>query len=172
MYLYNASYPEDYDKVPVDFEKFEYELDTSDKKQGLPGLCNLYLYPVVPCKIPNVSVPIRKCSEIGEGKFSEWPRVQYYWWGFEYYTTLENMLQMLGSSFISCNTEDVSGTRLEKKPQTPIVPNMKIVDGYDGISNTACLKLNFNGVVEPIWLGNTKVGEKADVYLERLPIYF
>lgn len=168
LYMYNAPYPDTFNSTHVIFEKykFEYELNS---KGGLPGLCNFYFYPVIPCKIPNVVIPIRKCDEIGYSKFGEWPRVQYYWWGFEYSTKLDVMSEMLGTSFIACTTAK-SKNFSHLQNQFPILPNMRIKTGYDAISNTACLKLNFNGIVEPMWLG--KFGETVDRYLERLPLPF
>lgn len=176
LYMYNAPYPDTYDGVHVVFEKykFHYEIDTSAKRQGLPGLCNFYFYPVMPCIIPNVLVPIRQCDEIGYGTFDEWPRVSYYWWSFDYTTSLDTMSRMLGTSFVSCRTIK-NNSSIHPQTRYPILPNMRIINGYDAISNTACLKLNFNGVIEPIWLGDkgkTTTAEQVEIYLERLPLPF
>lgn len=171
--MYNAPYPDTYDATHVIFEKykFEHELDTSFKQEGLPGLCNFYFYPVLPCKLPKDVIPIRKCDEIGYTKFGQWPRVHYYWWSFSYSTTVDTMQKMLGTSFIACSTSSTTNfSHLQNR--MPIIPNMRIKDGYDAVSNTACLKLNFNGIVEPVWLGNQELGENLDVYLERLPLPF
>lgn len=176
LYIYNAPYPHTYDNKQIVFEifNFTHELDTSVKKQGLPGLCNVWLYPLLPCQIPNVTVPIRSCGEIGYGKLNHWPRVAYYWWPYKYSTSLATMLQMLGTAFVSCSIDDnTSDKRLGRARQRmPIVPNMRILQGFDAVSNTACLKLNFFGLVEPVWLGKSELGEDVNVYLERLPLPF
>lgn len=173
-YIYNARYPNTFEESHVIFQKytFAHEFDTSEKRQGLPGLCNLYIYPMMPCKIPNIVIPIRKCDEIGYGKFNQWPRVQYYWWSFDYTTSLDTMLAMLGTSFVSCRTTNFNVKNNVPRIYAPIVPNMRISNGFDALSNTACLKLNFNGTVEPVWLGKAELNENVGVYLERLPILF
>lgn len=163
MLIYNARYPDNYDRPHFIFDKFKFdhELDTSTRREGLPGLCNVpgTIWPVAPCKISNVVVPIRNCNHIGYGEFGVWPRVKYSWWSWNSITSVEKLTAMYGSAFVSC--------RNDKLKHTPIVPNMDIMQGYDSISKSACLKFNFDGTVSPIWLGRPE--EDVDTYLERLP---
>lgn len=174
IYIYNARYPDSYKRRHIIFDKFtfNYEWNTSNTRNGLPGLCNLYLYPVIPCRVPNAVVPIRSCQNIGKFEFATWPQVIYDFAAYEY-VSFGDMTSMLGTSFITCSTIENDTNGNDKSTiaffKTPLVPNMRVKDGFDAFSNTACLKLNFNGVVEPIWLGNVEGREQNDVYLERLP---
>lgn len=169
IFIYNAPYPAEYDEPHVIFKKFTFhnEYDSSPRRQGLPGLCNIYFYPVAPCAIPNRLVPIRKCENIGSAEWG-WPRVHYDWIP-ENVATVEKLQSMLGTSFVSCTAEGDSEYKGKIGRRSPILPNMRIRGGYDSVSNTACLKLNFNGTVEPLWLGKEDRGETIDIYLERLP---
>lgn len=170
IYIYNAPYPDEYDEPHVIFKKFkfEYEINNLKNSPGLPGACNVYYFPVLPCSIPNFTIPVRKCRDIGKFEAFVWPRVQYYVDPSPYVTGLDTMLSLLGTAFVTCSvTEDADYKHIARR--TPIIPNMHIKDGCDAISNTACLKLKFNGEVEPVWLGDERRGETVGVYLERLP---
>lgn len=175
IYIYNAPYPDEYDEPHVIFTKysFEYEFDSSSKtRQGLPGLCTVYgilvSLPAMPCRIPNYTVPIRQCQDIGSSTIFKWPQIKFTFPG-DIPTSLDTMIAMFGTSFVSCST--TGDAEYEKKigRRTPVVPNMRIKQGCDAVSNTACLKLNFDGVIEPIWLGKEEREETVGVYLERLP---
>lgn len=168
VYIYNARYPDDYNKPHVVFEKydFRYEYDSSARRRGLPALCNVpvmfTMLPLVPCTLPNSVIPIRDCSYIGYGKAFEWPRVNYAVDGTLSTIDINLLYNMLGSAFVAC----IPSTN---KNKYTVVPNIDISEGYDSVSGTGCLKLNFDGSVEPIWLGNESRQETIDVYLERLP---
>lgn len=167
LYLYDARYPDDYDKPHVVFRKynFQYEYDSSDKRKGLPGICNpslLISFPVVPCILPNTIIPIRDCSYIGYSKAFEWPRVHYDIVPHTRFTDLPTILQMYGTSFVACKPS-------ADEFHYPVVPNIDVYEGLNSVSATGCLKLHFDGYVEPIWLGNAINKENVDVYLERLP---
>lgn len=170
LYIYNSRYPDEYDKPHTVFQKyhFRYEYDNSDRRQGLPGLCNLPIpllalgLPIMPCRLPNTIIPIRECSYIGYGKTFQWPRCNFDVAGITVATDVSDLQKMLGTAFVAC-------TMSENEKKYPIVPNIDIYDGCDSVSATGCLKLHFDGHVEPIWLGDEKRKENVDVYLERLP---
>lgn len=162
LYLYNARYPDDYAEPHVIFQKYDflYEYDSSHKREGLPGLCNLpptSWFPIIPCAIDNYIVDIRDCSYIGYGKAFDWPRVHS---GLTTPVSASRLQTMLGTAFVSCKPSNVQ--------KSTVIPNVDVCDGCDSVSATYCLKLNFTGQVEPIWLGNGS-RENVDVYAERLP---
>lgn len=161
LYFYNARYPDTFDEAHIVFRRYNFKLefDSSNKRNGLPALCSMMLLPVMPCRINNTVVPIRECSYIGYGKAFEWPRVSYDPLASPFITDASTLDTMLGTAFVSCKSS------IHKK--LPIIPNIDIKNGYDSVSATGCLKLNFNGTVEPIWLGS-KQHENVAVYLERL----
>lgn len=171
LFIYNARYPDKFPRRHVVFRKFkfEHELDASRTSRGLPGSC----YPLTasfmsmrnfPCALPNVIVPVRACRNIGEYEYGQWPRV-YRGDGGQLVAPVSRttVAAMLGTSFVACRPSNA-----EVSKRTPVVPNMNIKDGSDAVSNTACLKLNFDGVVEPIWLGRLEDDETPNRYVDRL----
>lgn len=172
IFVYNAPYPAKYDEPHVVFRKFKFqnEFDSSPRREGLPGMCTFHIHPIAPfapCRIPNGLVAIRQCRDIGSAEWG-WPRL-HNGWVPQTVTSLEKMQSMLGTSFVSCTVEGDEDYKAKIGRRLPILPNMRVQQGFDAVSNTACLKLNFNGTVEPVWLGREDRGETIDVYLERLP---
>lgn len=163
--IYNAPIPDSATQLPfpLNYETFaRMEQDTNEKtRQGLPGLCIgpfMLLVPLLPCILPNERVRIRACSDIGHYQFGVWPRQIY---TFASYTfNIEKLEEMYSTSFVSCRWphDDL---------RYNVVPNMDIYKNTEGTSNTACLKIDKNGIVEPVWLGDEN--ENVAIYKTRLP---
>lgn len=162
--IYNAPIPDIAAKLPfpLNYNNLaRLESDTSLKRrEGLPGLCIgplSLIVPVLPCILSNERIEIRACSHIGHYQFGVWPRQKYTF--APYMFDISKLQQMYSTSFVSCLWP-------QDDKRFNIVPNMDIYNNTEGLSNTACLKISKDGVVEPIWLGIDN--ESVDVYKTRL----
>jgi hypothetical protein len=161
--IYNAPIPDNIAQLPypLNYSNLARLEEDTIKRIGLPGLCIgplSLIIPLLPCILPTERVEIRACSHIGYNQFGAWPRLRY---TFAKYTfDIAKLEEMYSTSFISCLWP-------QDDKRFNVIPNMDVYHNTEGASNTSCLKLNKNGIIEPIWLGNER--ENVDIYKTRLP---